>query len=421
MALKFFITLKNNWKKSVFAAGALAYGVHYAWTQIECNKVMTSYCQKALQYGNTPISAAAPLRRIIVILNPAADKRKAKKYFEKYCAPILHLSGAIVDIKVTKGEGDARKLMESLKERVDAIVVAGGDGTISEVITGLLRGFNHDCSLARRIPIGILPLGQNNHIAKSIFSQSNEESFIEKVNFMADASMTIVQEARSSEKNVLCIQVLEDDSKEKNRFYALNSIEWGNLKTSEVRKSKYWYFGPLKSYATYMLNGFSIQPIKAQMSYTSPCSGCKRCHATRSDIKVKPKKQWYQIFVPKNTAKSKNYNLIENADCGAVKQDHLQVMDLMVTAMPSPHMTILKGQENYEYQDFVQHGWNYEKTNQIEARDKIYAQQVDIVPETHTEESGQETNRSIYIDNEEFEVKPLRITLLQNTIQVYNP
>lgn len=39
-----------------------------------------------------------------------------------------------MDIKVTKGEGDARKIVEGLKERVDAIVIAGGDGTISEVL-----------------------------------------------------------------------------------------------------------------------------------------------------------------------------------------------------------------------------------------------------------------------------------------------
>lgn len=38
----------------------------------------------------------------------------------------------------TDYEGQAKKLME-LMERTDMLIVAGGDGTVQEVITGLLR------------------------------------------------------------------------------------------------------------------------------------------------------------------------------------------------------------------------------------------------------------------------------------------
>jgi diacylglycerol kinase family enzyme len=44
------------------------------------------------------------------------------------------LAGINVNIIQTEFEGQARGLVESLDGIVDAIVVAGGDGTVSEVI-----------------------------------------------------------------------------------------------------------------------------------------------------------------------------------------------------------------------------------------------------------------------------------------------
>lgn len=91
--------------------------------------------------------------------------RKANNLFEKNAAPILHLSGVeITIVKVcspthaqinthiclcnniidffptlqTDYEGQAKKLMEVM-EQTDMLIVAGGDGTLQEVITGLLR------------------------------------------------------------------------------------------------------------------------------------------------------------------------------------------------------------------------------------------------------------------------------------------
>jgi len=74
--------------------------------------------------------------------------RKAKKEFEKYCAPLLHLSGVSVTIIQTEMEGHARDLLENLPRDTDAIVVAGGDGTLSEVqLLNIL--FNIFCKLVK--------------------------------------------------------------------------------------------------------------------------------------------------------------------------------------------------------------------------------------------------------------------------------
>lgn len=56
--------------------------------------------------------------------------------YDEYCAPILHLAGLCVEIVQTDSEGHARRYIEELEKLPDAIIVAGGDGTISEALTG---------------------------------------------------------------------------------------------------------------------------------------------------------------------------------------------------------------------------------------------------------------------------------------------
>lgn len=112
---------------------------------------MRSYCEAATKYGHEKILPSENPRLVTVILNPSANKRKAIKQFEKYCAPILNLAGICVDIVQTESEGHAKTLVEKL-DPCDAIVVAGGDGTLSEVVTGVLRHYGEQKN--KLMPIG---------------------------------------------------------------------------------------------------------------------------------------------------------------------------------------------------------------------------------------------------------------------------
>lgn len=47
------------------------------------------------------------------------------------------MAGIAIDIVQTDSEGHARRYMEDLDKLPDAILVAGGDGTLSETITGI--------------------------------------------------------------------------------------------------------------------------------------------------------------------------------------------------------------------------------------------------------------------------------------------
>lgn len=127
--------------------------------------------------------------------------RKAKKLFEKYCEPLLHLAGVAVTIIQTEREGQARSLIENLDTPTDAIVVAGGDGTLSDVVTGLMRKYQTNVGNVKKCPIGILPLGQTNRMASSLFHGYDE---LADVHAMADAVMAVV---RGDTKTVDVVEV----------------------------------------------------------------------------------------------------------------------------------------------------------------------------------------------------------------------
>lgn len=58
---------------------------------------------------------------------------KGKNLYEQYCAPLFHLAGIKVATVKTEHEGQAQDLM-GVMENTSAVVVAGGDGTLAEVI-----------------------------------------------------------------------------------------------------------------------------------------------------------------------------------------------------------------------------------------------------------------------------------------------
>lgn len=92
-------------------------------------------CEEAEKYGEVRLPVSESPRSITVILNPAANKRSAKTDYEKYCEPLFHLAGISVTLLQTNAEGHAKDLVQGLPEN-ESIVVAGGDGTLSEAITG---------------------------------------------------------------------------------------------------------------------------------------------------------------------------------------------------------------------------------------------------------------------------------------------
>ncbi|KAF5277852.1 hypothetical protein FQA39_LY06004 [Lamprigera yunnana] len=412
--IKFVKGVRNHWKKSSFAAIALAYGANYAKEYYDIQELMKNYCKEAVAYGKAPIALHEAPRRVTIILNPNANKRKAIKEYEKYCAPILNLAGVYVDVMQTNSEGHAKTLVDSLAD-TDAVIVAGGDGTLSEVITGLMRRSETDKVY---LPIGVLPLGKTNTIGKSLFPGG---SYLQNVRTLADASLAIVKE-KTKPMDVMKIEVLEDENLKGKTVYAVSSIEWGPYRNARVKKDKYWYFGPLRKYATYLFNGLNnlSSNCKAHLLYTLPCEGCINCVMVP---KVTETARWYHKFLPHRKQKpQENVPKTKNELCEQIFQTDVSTSDFAVATTNTvhnfdqlPQLTINLGPSSVDYFNFVSQGWLSENGGKRNINNTIQARQIEIVPNDDIIKNAQ----CFSIDNEEFEVKPIKIMLLPKAVSMF--
>lgn len=102
-------------------------------------------------------------RRLLVIYNPTAGGSRRRR-FEAVLAELAEL-GCPMDVRPTTGPGDAGHFAaEADATAHDLVVAAGGDGTINEVVNGLV-GLP---APGKRPPLAILPLGTANVLAAEL-------------------------------------------------------------------------------------------------------------------------------------------------------------------------------------------------------------------------------------------------------------
>jgi len=97
-------------------------------------------------------------RRVLVIHNPTAGWRRRRR-FERILSALI-AEGVDVDVRPTTKRGDAETFARDADPaKLDAIAVAGGDGTINEVVNGLGD---------KKLPLAVIPLGTANVLAHEI-------------------------------------------------------------------------------------------------------------------------------------------------------------------------------------------------------------------------------------------------------------
>lgn len=99
-------------------------------------------------------------KNLLFIMNPKSGLMQAPKYMADI---IGNFSGAgfLTQVLMTTGKGDARDFASEYAGEADIVVVSGGDGTLNEVIDGLI-------SSGHKTPIGYIPAGSTNDFANSI-------------------------------------------------------------------------------------------------------------------------------------------------------------------------------------------------------------------------------------------------------------
>lgn len=90
-------------------------------------------------------------KHIHIVVNPASGKNEP---ILNTINDVFHPAGATWSVSVTNAYGDARRqARQAVKDGADIVVAYGGDGTVMEVVNGLMGA---------DVPLGILPGGTGN-------------------------------------------------------------------------------------------------------------------------------------------------------------------------------------------------------------------------------------------------------------------
>lgn len=100
------------------------------------------------------------MKKMLFIMNPFAGQKKANRHLPDILS-VFCQAGYDITVHMTGGTGDATAAAQRLGGQVDLVVCCGGDGTLNETITGLLRADFHT-------PIGYIPAGSTNDFAASL-------------------------------------------------------------------------------------------------------------------------------------------------------------------------------------------------------------------------------------------------------------
>ncbi len=98
--------------------------------------------------------------RALLIVNPVAGKTKGKSALFTLANGLCR-EGYQTTVYTTSARGEACDITKNLAKEHDLVVCCGGDGTLNEVINGLL-------TCEKKIPLGYIPAGSTNDFANTL-------------------------------------------------------------------------------------------------------------------------------------------------------------------------------------------------------------------------------------------------------------
>lgn len=317
------------------------------------------------------------------------------------------MAGYSVDVIKTKHIGHAKAIMETLHQLPDVVVVAGGDGTSSEVVTGLIRRNEEIC------PILFLPLGEKNETALSLMENKLKKNS-EFIQYLSQCVLTLVN-GHIQHRPVVKYELVENTKQQEQRkaIFGLHTFSWGILKDIDVNKEKYWYFGVLKHHASAIITSLSKkfnQNILANIISTPPCPGCNKCELYTKN------NSWFTVtkFLPQvNSQPSVQLRNHINEMCSIKKHYKIDAKQINITCQQNPDLFFELNTaviENISSRlDFL---IDMMKQIKLQPSTSLESRTIEVIP-------VQSDHQTYYIDGEEYDARHIKISCLPNALKCF--
>ena len=183
-------------------------------------------------------------KKILCIVNPNASKGHGNRYEQK-----IEESFALYSIEVEFAHTEYRDhaielTMKGIEQGFDTIVACGGDGTVNEVVNGIMRS-------GRRAKLGIIPLGRGNDFAWSARIPKRLEKAVELI-------------ARG-ESRFCDIGLLKGGAFPEGRYFA-NGAGLGFEALINSRASSFRHINGMPSYFLALLENLIVLPKPYELS-----------------------------------------------------------------------------------------------------------------------------------------------------------
>ncbi|KNA10376.1 hypothetical protein SOVF_144790 [Spinacia oleracea] len=168
-------------------------------------------------------------KRLYILVNPYGGKKSASKIFVETMQPLLEDAEIQFTLQETKYQLHAKELACELDlTKYDGVVCVSGDGILVEVVNGLLQ--RDDWDTAIKMPIGVIPAGTGNGVAKSLLDSVGDPCTV------VNATVAIIRGHKTS----LDVATI---SQGKTRFYSVLMLAWGLVADIDIESEVWRWMG----------------------------------------------------------------------------------------------------------------------------------------------------------------------------------
>jgi sphingosine kinase len=220
-------------------------------------------------------------RRLKIFINPMSGKKQGRKIFDTI-KPILDCSHLEYTVAETTYAGEIQATLSQLDlSAIDEIVLVGGDGSIHEAINGLMS--RSDWQEAILKPIGVIPAGTGNGLAKTLLEIAGEPYDPVSAAFLI----------AKGKQRPLDIAIAQQTGKNYySSYYSFLSLGWGIISDVDIESERLRFLGSLRTdiYALMRIwnlrhypGRFSYIPATDELTAADECQEFKECSSAFFD------------------------------------------------------------------------------------------------------------------------------------------
>ncbi|EXB51817.1 Sphingosine kinase 1 [Morus notabilis] len=192
-------------------------------------------------------------KRLYVFVNPFGGKKSASKIFSDQVKPLLEDADIQLTLQETKYQLHAKEVAKTMDlSKYDGIVCVSGDGILVEIVNGLLeRG---DWETAIKTPLGVVPAGTGNGMAKSLLDSVGEPCAV------FNAVLAII---RGHKRPLDVTTILQGETK----FFSVLMLAWGLIADIDIESEKYRWMGSARLDFYGLQRVFSLRKYNGRISF----------------------------------------------------------------------------------------------------------------------------------------------------------